>query len=122
MQLLAIVNDMLRGSPGAASRLLQARHYAVVPIGYCAGLIQWVDDTVPVFGLFKQWQHREARAMAATAAAKGQRVPRSKHVESSSEAFFAKFVPAAEQFLSAAKRRQQPPPAVERAPLPPTES
>ena len=34
------------------------RHYAVVPIAYRAGLIQWVSGTIPVFQVYKKWQQR----------------------------------------------------------------
>ena len=39
-------------------RGLRVRHYAVVPIAYRAGLIQWVSGTIPVFQVHKKWQQR----------------------------------------------------------------
>ena len=39
-------------------RGLRVRHYAVVPIAYRAGLIQWVSGTIPVFQVYKKWQQR----------------------------------------------------------------
>lgn len=40
-----------------------ARDYAVTPLGARSGLIQWVDSSTPLFGLYKRWQQREAIAM-----------------------------------------------------------
>jgi PI-3-kinase-related kinase SMG-1 len=77
MQLLDVVNVMFKGKPLASGETvfpgitlqflhaltvalqLRARNYNVTPLGSRSGLIQWVDRSVPVFALFKQWQHRE---------------------------------------------------------------
>ncbi|KRX40300.1 Serine/threonine-protein kinase SMG1, partial [Trichinella murrelli] len=36
-----------------------ARSYAVTPLGQRAGLIQWVDNFVPLFLLYRKWQLRQ---------------------------------------------------------------
>jgi PI-3-kinase-related kinase SMG-1 len=36
----------------------------VIPLGARSGLIQWVDNITPLFGIYKRWQQREAYAKA----------------------------------------------------------
>ncbi|KAG0259388.1 Serine/threonine-protein kinase smg1 [Actinomortierella ambigua] len=60
MQLLRITNGMLDRDKEASARNLNARHYAVVPLGDNSGMIEWVESTVSLFTLFAKWQHREA--------------------------------------------------------------
>ncbi|KAK2716792.1 hypothetical protein QYM36_007065 [Artemia franciscana] len=64
MQILEITNTMLASSKVkfANPAEYRARHYAVVPLGARSGLIQWVPDVTPLFGLYKRWQQREAAA------------------------------------------------------------
>lgn len=46
------------------AQLYLARDYAVIPLGARSGLIQWVDNVTPLFGIYKRWQQREALAKA----------------------------------------------------------
>ena len=46
------------------TQLYLARDYAVIPLGARSGLIQWVDNVTPLFGIYKRWQQREALAKA----------------------------------------------------------
>ena len=46
------------------TQLYQAKDYAVIPLGARSGLIQWVDNVTPLFGIYKRWQQREAYAKA----------------------------------------------------------
>lgn len=62
MQLLGIINAFLHADDPARRRHLSARHYAVVPLGTRAGLIQWVENTVPLFAMYKQWLRRQDKA------------------------------------------------------------
>ncbi len=55
MQFLMIANKLLQKSGGE----YRARHYSVVPLGVRSGLIQWVEGSVPLFGLYKRWQQRQ---------------------------------------------------------------
>ena len=32
----------------------------MIPLGARSGLIQWVDNVTPLFGIYKRWQQREA--------------------------------------------------------------
>ncbi|XP_063718237.1 serine/threonine-protein kinase SMG1-like [Symsagittifera roscoffensis] len=65
MQFLTIVNTMFdKDNRTANNCFYRARNYAVTPLGPRSGLIQWVDGAVPLFGLYKKWQQREAYAAA----------------------------------------------------------
>ncbi len=46
------------------TQLYLARDYAVIPLGARSGLIQWVDNVTPLFGIYKRWQQRDALARA----------------------------------------------------------
>ncbi|XP_034250537.1 serine/threonine-protein kinase SMG1 [Thrips palmi] len=63
MQLLNIANMMLR-TPWLENSY-RARHYSVIPLGPRSGLISWVENVTPLFGLYKRWQQRQASALAA---------------------------------------------------------
>ena len=58
MQFLAIANTLMRKTGGE----YRARHYSVVPLGVRSGLIQWVEGSVPLYGLYKRWQQRQQQA------------------------------------------------------------
>ena len=65
MQLLSVVNGLLRSDRHTRAQLcVRARHYAVLPLGPRAGLIQWVHGATPLFSVYKAWQLR-ARSAAA---------------------------------------------------------
>ena len=36
----------------------------MIPLGARSGLIQWVDNVTPLFGIYKRWQQRDALAKA----------------------------------------------------------
>ncbi|TPX67125.1 hypothetical protein SpCBS45565_g04070 [Spizellomyces sp. 'palustris'] len=61
-QLLRIVNQFLMRDKSSAHRGLHARTYPVIPFGQRFGMIKWVDDVIPMFSLYKRWQHREYTA------------------------------------------------------------
>lgn len=58
MQLLQAVNNFLLSSSVTHSNLLGIRYYSVTPISGRAGLIQWVDNVVSIYSVFKSWQQR----------------------------------------------------------------
>ena len=63
MQLLRCSNAVLRGCSVSASRQLHARTFGVIPLGPRTGLIEWVEHTVPLFGLYqKSLRHSMAAA------------------------------------------------------------
>jgi PI-3-kinase-related kinase SMG-1 len=64
MQFLTIVNQLLSRHKQTRSRQLHARHYAVIPTGASSGLIQWVDNTTPLYAVFSEWQKRNSSPSA----------------------------------------------------------
>ncbi|XP_052872564.1 serine/threonine-protein kinase Smg1 [Anopheles cruzii] len=62
MQFLSIANLMMKKSIDCNGNVThyRAEHYSVIPLGPRSGLITWVDDTVPIYTLYKRWQQREA--------------------------------------------------------------
>ncbi|KAL1381154.1 hypothetical protein pipiens_013674 [Culex pipiens pipiens] len=63
MQFLSIANLMMTKSIDCNGNVTyyRAEHYSVIPLGPRSGLINWVDNTVPIFSLYKKWQQREAQ-------------------------------------------------------------
>lgn len=68
MRLFELTNLALIKTHGVHSigqaHQLQARTYAVTPLGVRAGLLQMVQGAVPLFSLYKQWQLRMAKSSA----------------------------------------------------------
>ncbi|KAJ8747645.1 hypothetical protein K2173_012821 [Erythroxylum novogranatense] len=58
MQLLHTLNSILRSSSATRTHRLGIRHYSVTPISGRAGLIQWVDNVISIYSIFKSWQNR----------------------------------------------------------------
>lgn len=61
MQFLSIANLMMKKSIDCSGNVTHyhAEYYSVIPLGPRSGLINWVDNTVPIFSLYKKWQQRE---------------------------------------------------------------
>ncbi|CAH1764116.1 6132_t:CDS:10 [Entrophospora sp. SA101] len=59
MQLLQITNGLFLRDKQSCNRHLNARHYAVIPLGDHSGMIQLVENATQMFVLYKRWQHRE---------------------------------------------------------------
>ncbi|KAI8377636.1 uncharacterized protein BYT42DRAFT_614302 [Radiomyces spectabilis] len=59
MQLLRTINGVLVEDRATATRGMKARTYAVIPLSDHSGMIQWVNDAVPLFALYKRWQKQE---------------------------------------------------------------
>lgn len=58
MQLLQAINGIMHSSSAARKHLLAIRYYSVTPISGQAGLIQWVDNVISIYSVFKSWQNR----------------------------------------------------------------
>ncbi|XP_059443210.1 uncharacterized protein LOC132175321 isoform X2 [Corylus avellana] len=58
MQLLQAIKGFLHSSPATRSHSLGIRYYSVTPISGRAGLIQWVDNVISIYSVFKSWQNR----------------------------------------------------------------
>ncbi|KAL2328900.1 hypothetical protein Fmac_022327 [Flemingia macrophylla] len=94
MQILQAINGFLHSSSSACSNSLSIRYYSVTPISGRAGLIQWVDNVVSIYSVFKSWQTRAQLAQflalgtANTKSAAPPPVPRP------SDMFYGKIIPA----------------------------
>ena len=75
----------------------RARHYNVTPLGPRSGLIQWVEETIALFAIYKRWQQREAAAAAQSAQQAQQDSARVLAVPKPYEVFMAKIVPLLKQ-------------------------
>lgn len=62
MQLLQAVNGFLNSSSVTRYKPLGIRYYSVTPISGRAGLIQWVDNVISIYTVFKSWQTRVQQA------------------------------------------------------------
>jgi len=66
MQVMSLLSAQLAAHKDSAS--LPLRQYSITPLGNRVGLVQWVQNSVPLFSLFKQWQTRSVEASAAKSA------------------------------------------------------
>lgn len=92
MQLLRAVNGMLFHHSSTRGRNLVARHYSVTPISGQAGLIQWVDNLVSMYAVFKAWQQRNHSLQFASSSTANQPAPPA--VPRPSDMFYGKMLPA----------------------------
>lgn len=61
-RLMQIVNNFantLQSDPSTARKQLLPRPLSITPLGPSMGLIQWVDRTMPLYGVYKAWQQRQ---------------------------------------------------------------
>ncbi|XP_022748650.1 serine/threonine-protein kinase SMG1-like isoform X2 [Durio zibethinus] len=93
MQLLQAINSFLHSSSGVNHNLLGIRYYSVTPISGRAGLIQWVDNVISIYSIFKSWQNRVqlAQLSALGAGSAKTSVP---PVPRPSDMFYGKIIPA----------------------------
>uniref|UniRef100_A0A182QW22 non-specific serine/threonine protein kinase n=1 Tax=Anopheles farauti TaxID=69004 RepID=A0A182QW22_9DIPT len=107
MQFLSIANLMMRKSIDCNGNVThyRAEHYSVIPLGPRSGLITWVDNTVPIYMLYKKWQHREALKKKETKGDDGDAA-----VQRPSELFFNKLTPLLEKhgMNTSTNRREWP--------------
>lgn len=47
-QIFGLVNNLLEENPETRKRNLKIRTYKVVPLSPGAGLLQWVENTIPI--------------------------------------------------------------------------
>ncbi|KAL4302693.1 hypothetical protein GQ457_10G022950 [Hibiscus cannabinus] len=93
MQLLQAINSFLHSSSGTNHNLFGIRYYSVTPISGRAGLIQWVDNVISIYSIFKSWQNRVqlAQVSALGAGSAKSSVP---PVPRPSDMFYGKIIPA----------------------------
>ncbi|XP_051146929.1 uncharacterized protein LOC127262327 isoform X2 [Andrographis paniculata] len=93
MQLLQSVNGFLQSSSATRGQSLAIRYYSVTPISGRAGLIQWVDNMISIYSVFKSWQHRaQLQQLSATGADTNNVVH--PPVPRPSDMFYGKIIPA----------------------------
>ena len=59
MQLIKTFSVTLASDADSARRQLSPCPLSVTPLGPNVGLIQWVDHTMPLYGVYKAWQLRQ---------------------------------------------------------------
>ncbi|KAL6522620.1 Serine/threonine-protein kinase smg1 [Orobanche minor] len=93
MQLLQSVNGFLQSSSATRKQSLGLRYYSVTPISGRAGLIQWVDNVISIYSVFKSWQNRyQLQQLSALGADTNNAVP--PPVPRPSDMFYGKIIPA----------------------------
>ncbi|XP_057787544.1 uncharacterized protein LOC131004800 isoform X2 [Salvia miltiorrhiza] len=93
MQLLQSVNGFLQSSSATRRQSLGIRYYSVTPISGRAGLIQWVDNVISIYSVFKSWQKRaQLQQLSAPGAGTNSAVP--PPVPRPSDMFYGKIMPA----------------------------
>lgn len=91
MQLLQAVNGFLQSSAATRGQPLDIRYYSVTPISGRAGLIQWVDNVISIYSVFKSWQNR---AQSSQLSAMGIDTKGTAPVTRPSDMFYGKIIPA----------------------------
>lgn len=93
MQMLQAVNGFLHSHADTRSRSIAIRYYSVTPISGRAGLIQWVDNVISIYSIFKSWQNRIqlAQVSAVGAGNMNNTVP---PIPRPSDMFYGKIIPA----------------------------
>ena len=68
MQFLGAANALVAGSSHSGGRQdgLQARTFGVIPVGAQAGLIEWVQDSKPIYSIWQAWHQRRAQRSGAS--------------------------------------------------------
>lgn len=94
MQLLQAVNGFLQSSSSTHCHPLGIRHYSVTPISGRAGLIQWVDNAVSIYSVFKSWQKRNQLAQLSATSAGDINGSAAPSVPRPSDIFYGKIIPA----------------------------
>ncbi|KAK9287064.1 hypothetical protein L1049_015473 [Liquidambar formosana] len=94
MQLLQAINGFLHSSPATCSHSLGIRYYSVTPISGRAGLIQWVDNVISIYSVFKSWQNRVQLAQLSAMGAGNTKNSGPPAVPRPSDMFYGKIIPA----------------------------
>lgn len=92
MQLLQAINGFLHSSHETHS--LGIRYYSVTPISGRAGLIQWVDNVISIYSVFKSWQNRVQLAQLSALGGGNAKTSVPPPVPRPSDMFYGKIIPA----------------------------
>ncbi|KAK8968828.1 Serine/threonine-protein kinase TOR [Platanthera guangdongensis] len=93
MQLLQAINGFFISYSDSLSQSIGVRHYSVTPISGQAGLIQWVDNVISIYSVYKSWQYRSQLTQCSGSGAINfsNSVPQ---VPRPSDMFYGKIIPA----------------------------
>ncbi|KAL1324074.1 hypothetical protein AAHE18_13G061900 [Arachis hypogaea] len=94
MQLLQAINGFLHSSSSTYSNSLGIRYYSVTPISGRAGLIQWVDNVISIYSVFKSWQTRVQLAQFSAVGTANTKSSAPPPVPRPSDMFYGKIIPA----------------------------
>ncbi|XP_021738520.1 serine/threonine-protein kinase SMG1-like [Chenopodium quinoa] len=94
MQLLQAVNSFLQSYSETRSRSVGIRYYSVTPISGRAGLIQWVDNVISIYSIFKSWQQRVQMAQLLATGGSNVKDTVPPPVPRPSDMFYGKIIPA----------------------------
>ncbi|CAN1133576.1 Serine/threonine-protein kinase SMG1 [Linum perenne] len=94
MQLLQAINGFLRASSATHKDLVSVRYYSVTPVSGRAGLIQWVDNVISIYSVFKSWQNRMQQAQLSAVNAGTTRGSGPPPIPRPSDMFYGKIIPA----------------------------
>ncbi|KAK4848883.1 hypothetical protein QYF36_018291 [Acer negundo] len=94
MQFLQAVNSFLHSASATRSHSLGIRYYSVTPISGRAGLIQWVDNVISIYSVFKSWQNRVQLAEFSALGANNSKNSVPPPVPRPSDMFYGKIIPA----------------------------
>lgn len=94
MQLLQAIHSFLHSSPATSSHSLGIRYYSVTPISGRAGLIQWVDNVISIYSIFKSWQNRVQLAQLSAMGAGNTKNSVPPPVPRPGDMFYGKIIPA----------------------------
>lgn len=94
MQFLQAVNSFLHSSSETRRCCAGIRYYSVTPISGRAGLIQWVDNVISIYSIFKSWQQRVQLAQLLATGGGNMKNTVSPPVPRPSDMFYGKIIPA----------------------------
>lgn len=94
MQLLQAINGFLHASPETHRHSVGVRYYSVTPISGRAGLIQWVDNVLSIYSVFKSWQSRVQLAQLSAIGGGNSKTSVPPPVPRPSDMFYGKIIPA----------------------------
>ncbi|ESQ50945.1 hypothetical protein EUTSA_v10022517mg [Eutrema salsugineum] len=94
MQLLQAINTFFCSSRSTDGGSIGIRYYSVTPISGRAGLIQWVDNVISIYSIFRSWQTRVKVAQMPPSAPGSAKNPDLPPVPRPSDMFYGKIIPA----------------------------
>lgn len=94
MQLLQAINTFFCSSRATDGGTIGIRYYSVTPISGRAGLIQWVDNVISVYSIFRSWQTRAKLSQMPPSAPGSAKSPDLPPVPRPSDMFYGKMIPA----------------------------